>query len=68
MQSSLYTLNIKKIKKGEHFTGIGINNVDDRIKLIYVWITESILLVKKIKGQQLQFCCRERKKNMAIQI
>lgn len=31
----LYTLNNKKDKKSEHFTGIGINNVDDRIKLIY---------------------------------
>lgn len=31
----LYTLRAKKDKKGEHFTGIGINNVDDRIKLIY---------------------------------
>ena len=27
--------NNKKDKKSEHFTGIGINNVDDRIKLIY---------------------------------
>ena len=31
----LYTLNNKKDKKSEHFTGIGINNVDDRIKLNY---------------------------------
>lgn len=31
----LYTLNNKKDKKSEHFTGIGINNVDDSIKLIY---------------------------------
>ena len=34
-QEQLYTLNNKKDKKSEHFTGIGINNVDDRIKLIY---------------------------------
>lgn len=31
----LYALQTKKDKKNEHFTGIGINNVDDRIKLIY---------------------------------
>jgi two-component system sensor histidine kinase YesM len=26
---------MKEKSKSEHFTGIGINNVDDRIKLIY---------------------------------
>lgn len=32
---TLSALRSKKDKKSEHFTGIGINNVDDRIKLIY---------------------------------
>lgn len=31
----LLTLNQKEQPKSEHFTGIGIGNVDDRIKLIY---------------------------------
>lgn len=31
----LYALRMKTNKKSEHFTGIGIENVDDRIKLIY---------------------------------
>lgn len=31
----LHALQNKTDKKSEHFTGIGINNVDDRIKLIY---------------------------------
>ena len=31
----LMSLKNKDRKKGEHFTGIGINNVDDRIKMIY---------------------------------
>lgn len=31
----LMSLRNKDCKKGEHFTGIGINNVDDRIKMIY---------------------------------
>ncbi|MDO5424096.1 MAG: histidine kinase [Eubacteriales bacterium] len=26
---------LKKREKGEHFTGIGVNNVDDRLKMIY---------------------------------
>lgn len=32
---TLSALRNKTTKKSEHFTGIGINNVDDRIKLIY---------------------------------
>lgn len=31
----LVSLRKKEGIKGEHFTGIGINNVDDRIKMIY---------------------------------
>lgn len=31
----LLSLQNKKEQKSEHFTGIGVNNVDDRIKLIY---------------------------------
>lgn len=31
----LMALKNKDGHKGEHFTGIGINNVDDRVKMIY---------------------------------
>lgn len=31
----LISVRKKERRKGEHFTGIGINNVDDRIKMIY---------------------------------
>ena len=34
-RETLSALRNKTDKKSEHFTGIGINNVDDRIKLIY---------------------------------
>ena len=32
---TLMSLKQKEKIKGEHFTGIGVNNVDDRIKMIY---------------------------------
>ena len=28
-------MNLKSSRKSEHFTGIGINNIRDRLKLIY---------------------------------
>ena len=53
MQSSYILWIIKKIKKSEHFTGIGINNVDDRIKLIYGMDYGINIVSEKIKGQQI---------------
>lgn len=34
-QETLLSIRNKEKLKGEHFTGIGVNNVDDRIKMIY---------------------------------
>lgn len=63
---TLSALRNKTTKKSEHFTGIGINNVDDRIKLIYGMDYGINIVSEKKREQQLLYCFQGGNGKMAI--
>lgn len=59
---TLSALRNKTTKKSEHFTGIGINNVDDRIKLIYGMDYGINIVSEKEKGTTITILLPRRKR------
>lgn len=60
------TLLDKSEGQKEHFTGIGVNNVDDRMKLIYGQNYGILIESKRGREQRLRFVFRRTKKNKKI--